>query len=187
MVKEGVDPCELDTVVAKGFKARRTTWGGLSLRSGREYTPAVSSPLGGENGSDMVPPCPDFMTEIDVKFQYQQARCVPYSFLNVFGASKKNKGKLIKALGAGLCSIRDLCNPVGKIFGKSLTKVDKDMDWIIEQPTGLFLVFAELHCVGVDCEKKLIYDSALPTCLKLCKDAFAHCDIHKAEEVRQIV
>jgi hypothetical protein len=187
LLAEGVDRRELDTVMKKGLKAQRTTWGGLTLRSGRECNKATL-PLGAEIGFDTGTPChcQHFTTEIKVKFHCQQARCVPYSFLNVVGANKKKKDKLIRALGAGLCSLRDLCNPVQMLFKKTLVPVDKDLAWILKQTSGVFLVFDTIHCVGVDCEKKLIYDSSLKLCLKLCEDAFAYCNILKAEEVRQV-
>ena len=116
-----------------------------------------------------------------MKFQYKNARCVPYSYLNVTGASKAKKDLLMKTLGTGLCDLRELCDPVAKVFKKELTPVDHDLDWLIEQKCGLYLAFDTIHCVGVDCEKRLIYDSSLPKCLKLCKEAFTFCDILKPE------
>ena len=102
LVAEGVDPRDLDKVAATGLGTKWTTWGGLSLRSGHDYSAIVSS-LGGTNGIggvDLI-----FMTDIDVKFQYKGARCVPYSLLNLVDAHRKKKDKLMAALGTGLCSL----------------------------------------------------------------------------------
>ncbi len=86
------------------------------------------------------------------------------------------------------CGLADLSYPSNKVFKKNIsTALDVDLDWIIAQTSGLFLVFDTIHCVGIDCNKKLIYDSSLPKCLNLCKEAFHHCHIFRAEEARQII
>ena len=187
LVEQGIDEKALAQVAAKGLKAKPTIWGGCSLRSGREY-PAIGSSSAGPNSIECVPPYQDFITEVDVKFQHQGARCVPYAFLNVYpGTNKKKKEKLMAALNKERCSLGDLCNPVGKVFQANLQKVHEDIDWVISQTHGNFLVFDTIHCVGVDCERRLIFDSSMPKAFRLCKDAFHHCNITKPEDVRLIV
>lgn len=184
LLADGYDVRALNKVQRKGLKADKSVCGGLSLRSGLDI-PASSFPSGGEIGDEALL-SQDFETEIKVKFQYKNARCVPYAFLNVSEASKPKKALLMKTLDTGLCDLRELCDPVRKVFGKSLDHVDHDLDWLIEQKSGLHLAFDTIHCVGVDCKKRLIYDSSLSTCLKLCKEAFTFCDILKPE-IRVIV
>ena len=187
LVEQGIDEKALAQVAAKGLKAKPTIWGGCSLRSGREY-PAIGSSSAGPNSIDGVPSYQEFITEVDVKFQHQGARCVPYSFLNVFpGTNKKKKGELMVALGMERCSLGDLSTPVGKVFKVRLQKVHEDIDWVISQTHGNFLVFDTIHCVGVDCKRRLIFDSSMPKAFRLCKDAFHHCNITKPEDVRRIV
>ena len=154
------------------------------MRSGHDYSAVVSS-LGGTNGIggvDLV-----FMTDIDVKFQYKGARCVPYSLLNLLDAHRKKKDKLMAALGTGLCSLSNLCAPVQRVFRKRLEKVYQDLDWVVSQTHGKFLVFDTIHCVGVDCDKGLIFDASMSKALRLCKDALRYCDIQKGEEIRIII
>ena len=187
LVNEGIDLLALQQIAHKGFKAKPTIWGGCFLRSGREY-PAIGSSSAVQNSIDWVPPYQDFITEVDVKFQHQGARCVPYAFLNVYpGTNKKKKEKLMFALNKERCSLGDLCNPVGKVFQANLQKVHEDIDWVISQTHGNFLVFDTIHCVGVDCDRGLIFDSSMPKAFRLCKDAFHHCNITKPEDVRLIV
>jgi len=184
LVAEGVDHRLLDAVVNKGLKARRTTWIGLSLRSGRKISTSLLSSDGLDGAAQAT--CVDLMTEIKVKYQCANARCVPYTFLNLLSLYKKSKDKLMKC-NLDLCSLAELCTPVGHLFGKNLNPRDKDLAWLLEQTTGQFLVVDTLHCVGVDCTRQLVFDCALPTALKLSSGALAHCCIVKADEMRQII
>ena len=187
LVNEGINPGDLRRIANKGLNARPTIWGGLSLRSGRE-TPTIGTSSAGPKNIDWVPPYEDFITDVNVKFQYEGARCVPYSFLNVCPDVSKNKKDMLMAeLGMERCAVTDLCNPVGKVFKRSLQKVDEDLDWIISQTHGSFMVFETPHCVGVDCGRGLIFDSSMSKALRLCKNAFHHCNIIKPEDVRRII
>jgi hypothetical protein len=98
----------------------------------------------------------------------------------------KNKKNLINRTTT-LCDLPDLCDPVRSLFGKGLMPLGKDLSWLLEQTSGLFLVVDGLHCVGVDCTRGLILDCAFPTAFKLCLGAFTHCGIVKADEMRQVI
>ena len=43
------------------------------------------------------------------------------------------------------------------------------------------------HAVGVDCQRRLIYDCAFVNAVELSNDGFVHCEIFAAQHVRRIV
>jgi hypothetical protein len=186
LVEDGVDAQLLQKVMKKGPSAKKTTLVGLSLRSGREINPTISSLSGVESGTSVTDVKVDFSTDVKLRFKAQNSRCVPYSFLNVMLQSKKNKDMLIKKVG-NFCSLAELSNGVTSVFGTGLSKpLDNDIPWLLEQTTGKFLVVHKLHCVGVDCDKQLIFDCGYPTALKLCVEALVDCGIQSAVEMRKI-
>lgn len=127
------------------------------------------------------------MTEIPVKFKYVNARCVPYSYINVTGKNKKKKERLMKALSTDLCGLAQLCGPVAKEFGDHLRPETHDRDWLVQQSEGRFIVADDVHCIGVDCKERLIYDSSLKFCLTLYKEALIFCGIGSRPEIRRIM
>jgi hypothetical protein len=128
----------------------------------------------------------DFTT-VKVSFQCKDARCVPYALCNLLGANKRAKKRLIKANGT-LCSLSDLSDHTGRLFGKTLKSIKgSSLPWLVEQSTGLFLVVDDLHCVGVDCDRQLIFDCGLPFALPLSLTSLTHCGIVKISEMRQIL
>ena len=114
LITEGVDRRNLNRVVKKGTNAKRSTFGGCSL----SHVPL------------------EFLTNIEAKFQHNGERGVPYAFLNLIHAKKKQKDKLMVALGVSLCSLSDMCDPVSKVFKIRLQKVDGDLDWVTNQTNG---------------------------------------------------
>ena len=162
---------------------------GASLRSGRDTnsTPATNfnSNYSGGAKTDSLG-LEGIATDIVVKYQSEDSRCVPYAFLNLLSLHSKKKDKLMK-FHLTLCPLSALCMPVGRLFSKTLEVIDQVLSWLLLQKTGLFLVVDGLHCVGVDCARGLIFDCGYPTAFKLCLEAFAHCGIVKADEMRQIV
>ncbi len=89
------------------------------------------------------------MTDVKIRFQCPDARCVPYAFLNLLSLNLKTKNRLIKQTKT-LCTLAGLCRPVGNLFGWQLRKLEKILK---VQSTDLFLIVDTLHCVGIDCEK----------------------------------
>jgi hypothetical protein len=187
LVSENIDSRMLDVVVEKGISAKKSTWTGISLRSGREVNLTSVLPLASAEGStaNFFAVEVDFATEVKIRFQCPDARCVPYSFLNLLSLNLKAKNKLIKQTKT-LCTLAELCRPVGNLFGKQLRKLEKDLPWILVQSTGLFLIVDTLHCVGIDCERQLIFDCALPNALRLCNEALIDCGIMKVDEMRKV-
>ncbi len=95
------------------------------------------------------------MTDINVKYQCEDGRCVPYALQNLLSMNKKSKDKLINSAGT-LLSLSELCGPVRSLFGKSLMPLGKDLSWLLEQTSGLFLVVDGLHCVYLHCNCKCV-------------------------------
>ena len=183
LAEDGLLETELDRVARKTVKAQRTIWGGASLRSGRDTS--LASPLF-ERVASSLSEGQVIPTEIKLRFFKQGSRCVPYSFLNLVDASKKHLQKLMKKLDTERCSLSELCIPVRSVFGVTLVPVHENLDWFLNQTSGQFLLFDTIHCVGIDCQKQLIFDPSLKTALKLCKAAFDFCKIRQVEAARKI-
>jgi hypothetical protein len=165
LVADGVDVRLLENVEKRGVKGKPKMLVGRS--------PGDESPI-------------DF-TQVKVSFQCKDSRCVPYALCNLLGANKRAKKRLIKANGT-LCSLSDLCNHAGRVFGKTLKSIKgSSLPWLVEQSTGLFIVVCDLHCVGVDCDRQLIFDCGLPFALPLSLASLTHCGIVKISEMRQIL
>lgn len=185
LLEDGVSACDLDAVAAKGPKAAPTTWGGARLRSGRETGTTTPQPSGcglsGHHGNDGVSV---LATELRVRFRYQGSRCVPFAFLNVYDASRGQKDRLLQVLGREFCSLKDLCNPVQKVFKFSMTpQHNKDLAWLLAQTDGRFVVLSGVHAVGVDCARRLVFDAADEFALRLCPAALYRCGITRVDEM----
>jgi hypothetical protein len=165
LVADGVDVRLLENVEKRGVEGKPKMLVGRS--------PGTSSPI-------------DFNT-VKVSFQCKDARCVPYALCNLLGASNGARKRLIKCTQA-LCSLSDLSDHTGRLFGKTLKSIKgSSLPWLVEQLTGLFLVVDDLHCVGVDCDRQLIFDCGLPFALPLSLTSLTHCGIVKISEMRQIL
>jgi hypothetical protein len=118
----------------------------------------------------------DEISERDVKFQGKGVRCVSNALLNVMDASRTKGKKLTAALGGNtLCDLDDLAGVSQEVFGVSLCRRPQDLQWILTQTRGRFLILQAVHCVGVDCGKRLLYNSARPKVLRLTANALAGC------------
>ena len=58
---------------------------------------------------------------------------------------------------------------------------------LIALQEGMFVVTYHGHAVGVDCQRRLIYDCAFVNAVELSNDGFVHCEIFAAQHVRRIV
>jgi hypothetical protein len=169
LLSKGLHPLLLQRVKNKGDKAKPTKLVGWSFGASSEQV------------------LPHLAINVRQKFRCTLERGVPYALLNLLSASKIKKDRLIKCFGS-VGSLADLCNPARHLFGKNLNPIKEcSISWILEQPSGLFLVVDELHCVGVDCDRQLMFDSFQPYAMKLSCEALLVCGITKLDELRQIV
>ena len=158
---------ELEAVKKKGYKAKRTGWVGRGVSE--EAVGPV--PLGLVQGAavtveELGPPIP-------VRWQSSHTHCVPFAFLNVIGASTKQKKTLMRLLAGRNCGFRDLAPIVRKKpFKKNLCHTTITIQGILTKNTELYLVVDGVHCIGVDCSRQLIFDCAKQTALPLSKESY---------------
>ena len=126
---------------------------------------------------------------VPVKFTSPNNSCVPFSYLNLVDSSNTKRHKLIKSLGASYCGLRELSVAVRPIFGRGLSSPLglKDVGLLVSKGTGLYLVVSSTHCVGVDCQRRYIFDSGEKFTLPLTIENLQHCGIHNIDEVREIL
>jgi hypothetical protein len=180
----------LDAVKQKGNKkgTKRTKVGGR--RTQRDKLLGVSHPAYSDTSVDLPTVNDPRNTGLPpVRFQSVDDRCVPFSLLNVTQSTKKMKKKLMDAFmgGSRQGGLTDLANVTPKL-GWSLKKIKgKDTSWLLEQRSGRFLVMGGVHCIGVDCEDRLVFDCAEQSALKLCLSALVSCGLNSLEEIRQVL
>lgn len=117
-------------------------------------------------------------TNIDIRFFSMDDNCVPFALLNVLGASKSKAKKLRKALKGTLCGLSELA-AVSHLLGVRLKRCPgKTLTWLLHQQHGLFLLLQGVHCVGIDCEKKYLYDCSIPKVMRLSTDSLQFSGFH---------
>ena len=116
--------------------------------------------------------------------------CVPYALLNVIGASKRKHKKLLRCFNGGVSRQGDLATlafAARNSLKISLVPVmDTDVDWLLSQTNGQYVVVDGVHAVGVDCGKRLIFDCSKDNAMDLTKIALSSCGIHNVLEMRRI-
>ena len=104
----------------------------------------------------------------EILFQDKNKFCVLYAFLNVVQSSKTKAKKAKQILKTSICGLPELANKVAGIFCVSLTNIeDMDIAGLLQQKSGQFLLFKDVHCVSIDCSLGYIYDSGLTNVLPL--------------------
>jgi len=103
-----------------------------------------------------------------ILFRHSSQYCALYSLLNVVLASKK-KAKKARAYALPLGGFRELAGSrVPGIFKVRLRKVlERNVRHLLKQKKGKYLLRKAVHCVSVDCDKQLLYDSAREYALPL--------------------
>lgn len=116
--------------------------------------------------------------------------CVPYALLNVLGASKRKAKILMQRFNKGTSKQGDLAllSRDASIGLKChlLSVIGKDVDWLLSQTNGQYIVVDGVHAVGVDCGKRLIFDCSKPVSIDLTKLELSSCGIHNVLEMRKV-
>jgi len=176
----------LGRVHEKGGRARMTKAAGRMnmrsrsrLRRCAEKLPAPS--VGKQSCHEIV--------HLPVPFQATKENCVPFSLLNVLGASKSKAKRLRKKLKTSLCGLSDLAAVSRPILGVSLKCIQKSTTWLLEQKKGKFLLLQSAHCIGLDCERGYLFDSSRPKVLYLTEASLQDCGFTKLEpvEIREVI
>ena len=103
-----------------------------------------------------------------VRHRAEVDACVPMALLNLLNASRSKKKKLMRVFGggSGLGCLRELARVAG-VLGRNLHRVSIDLVDLTCGLEELFLVMRGVHCVGVDCQRGLIWDCVRETALEL--------------------
>ena len=73
----------------------------------------------------------------------------------------------------GLGDLGQSVRALAKSFRCSISKkiVGKDLTWVVEEGIGQVLLYSGVHCVGIDCSRRLVFDCskthALPLTMRL--------------------
>ena len=161
----------LDRVHEKGSRARMTRVAGRGMSS-----------------RSQLRSCHE-IAHLSVPFQATKENCVPFSLLNVLGASKSKAKRLRKRLKTSLCGLSDLAAVSGPILSVSLKCHQKSTTWLLEQKKGKFLLLQSEHCIGLDCERGYLFDSSRPKVLYLTEESLQDCGFTKLEpvEIREVI
>ena len=156
---------------------------GMSSRSQlRQCAERLSVPSVGKRSCHEI-------AHLSVPFQATKENCVPFSLLNVLGASKSKAKRLRKRLKTSLCGLSDLAAVSRPILGVSLKCHQKSTTWLLEQKKGKFLLLQSEHCIGLDCERGYLFDSSRPKVLYLTEESLQDCGFTKLEpvEIREVI
>lgn len=97
---------------------------------------------------------------------------VPYALLNLCSASRKQAKKLRKLFGNhGLGNLGHLAAVSEAIGFRLPVCATPTFEWLLQQSAGYFLVFREPYCLGVDCNKKRLWDCRATSAFPLSEDA----------------
>jgi hypothetical protein len=176
----------LGHVYEKGLGAQMTNAAGRANTRGRsqlgccaekQYTPSA----GKESCYEI--------SHLDVRFGATEENCVPFSLLNLLGASKSKAKTLRKTLKTTLCGLSDLA-AASHVLGVGLKCWHgKSLAWLVERKEGSFLLLQGVHCVGVECDRGWLYDSTRPKVLHLAAGSLRVCGFTDTEpvEIRQVL
>lgn len=111
----------------------------------------------GRRGQDR---CHDLL-HLKIKYRAQKVNCVLFALLLVLKTGKR-KAKLAKrALGRDMkvCGFPEVADRAAGVLHVSLKKIaGKDLEWLLQQVSGKFLLLNSNHVISVDCAKCCLYD-----------------------------
>ena len=179
---------------SRGEKSRPVQVDGVGLGFGRdtEKTPIVTKVLPElARGKEIS------LAHVLVPHQSYDSDCLLFAVLNPLVGFPTVIKQLVldtvkaRTVGAKLYDWPDI-TPILVHVGIIVipTKLDLTEDCLkglIALQEGMFVVTYHGHAVGVDCQRRLIYDCAFVNAVELSNDGFVHCEIFAAQHVRRIV
>jgi hypothetical protein len=114
--------------------------------------------------------------------------CHLFSLCNVMGASKRKMKKVRKLMTTGcLGDFTDIANQAAGGLGVSLKREEGDVNFVLRQEKGKWLLLKGVHCISVDCTRKLIFDSSRKQALHMTKANLKLCGFHdKIDDLRLV-
>jgi hypothetical protein len=114
--------------------------------------------------------------------------CHLFSLLNVMCVSKKKMKKVRKLVTTGcLGDFSDIANQAAGRIGVSLKREEGDVNFVLRQEKGKWLLQKGVHCISVDCARKWILDSGRTQALHMTKANMKLCGFDdKIDDLRLV-
>ena len=135
-------------------------------------------------------------TELDaIRVQFRSAYaglCVPFALFNVVNIkgnpigniTGKQRRKVLNAIAGRNCDLNDLATEVSTPTLQTMDHLT--IKNLVDSVSGKFLAYGNLHCVGVDCVRRVIFDSEEDFALPLTMTSFHQCQIFEIELCCQV-
>ena len=140
------------------------------------------------------------MLRVNPMLSAARTMCVPYAYLlltccNSKQVSRDKQNLMNNFPASGIGGLSRLADAVRE--GKMKMQLTRDLvgetggggiDWLMhpDQSGSMFVVVCGLHCVGVDCRKRLIWDCASPTAAQLTKENLHSVGVTQIDECRML-
>jgi hypothetical protein len=108
--------------------------------------------------------------QFTILYQHKKKWCHLYSLGNVLSISKKkmNKARTLVYNATGSCGdFSNIADKAAGLFSVSLQCIQGDVNFVLQQSRGKWLLLKGVHCISVDCTRKLIFDSGRKMTLHL--------------------
>ena len=132
-----------------------------------------------------------FLTNNPIAYQSQTMHCLIYAVLNAaYNPGEAIHDKLQDAFGCSHGSVRQLAEAssaisvtLGKVKNTSAGGVS--LEWLLSQSTGIYILYADGHCISVDVSRQLVFDCAYPFALSFTRDALVLCGFETFSKIRR--
>ena len=166
---------------------------GLGFTRGAEKTPIVTKVL-----PELARGPEISLAHVRISYQSNDSDCLLFAVLNPLvgfypTAIQRLVFETLKARTGGAKrydwpDISRVLRHVGITLSTPQLNLTEDrLKGLIALQEGMFVVTYHGHAVGVDCQRRLIYDCAFVNAVELSNDGFVHCEIFAAQHVRRIV
>jgi hypothetical protein len=126
--------------------------------------------------------------QLEILHQHKTKWCHLFSLLNVMCVSKRKMRKVRKVLTTGcLGDFSDIANKAAGLIGVSLKREEGDVNFVLRQEKGKWLLLKGVHCISVDCARKFIFDSCRTQTLHMTRENLKLCGFDdKIEDLRLV-
>jgi hypothetical protein len=170
-------PQSLKTIARKSAHRRRGGYMGWSICSGN------ASLLAKQTTQQAM------ITEessVPILYHDNSANCTINALLCILHASK-NKAKRVTTEVSDFAMIADKAAGVLKVNLQHTQPTQRNVDFVLNQKQGMYLLMSYCHTISVDCNRKLIFDPAQKYAMPLTKsnlDASGFPEIHDMRKIQ---
>ena len=117
--------------------------------------------------------------------------CLPFSVLNLLQPSRRQATTFLRRMGRKntIHDLSLLSRATRDVFHLSLKKMSLSLSQLLEEKSGRFIVLQDLHCISIDINSMLFYDSQFKTALPFNQSSLVRAgfDITKPAKISQLV